>query len=124
MKRVSINYAIAVGTIWVNIPVIPLMFTPICFWILLLAPNPDHPATPKELGVLLALFVLGFVIAWSWWSYAVPRWRIWAYGRVDDIAALKTRAVQVGLTWPDGYVFERTECKPKDQVKRARELDR
>jgi len=76
-KRVPVSYAVAVGTRWVNLPVIPLMFAPVCLWML-----------------LLAQFSLEFVIAWFWWSYMVPRWCIWAYEGVDDIAALKARAVQ------------------------------
>jgi hypothetical protein len=68
-------------------------------------------------------FAVGFVAAWSWWSYAVPRWRIWAYEHVDNISLLKTRAVQARLTWPDGHVFERTEFKSVEQTKRQRELE-
>lgn len=66
----------------------------------------------------------GFVIAWLWWSVMVPRWRLWAYERVDDIAELKRAAVAVGLIWPDGWILERTEIKSKAHAARERELER
>jgi hypothetical protein len=42
---------------------------------------------------------------------------------VDDIPKLKEQAVAVGLTWPDGHVFENTEIKTEEQRRRERELD-
>jgi hypothetical protein len=74
----------------------------------------------KWVGLPVAL--AGFVLAWSWWSLTIARWRVWAYERVDDIHALKKSAVNVGLTWPDGHVFSRTEMKTKALISREQEL--
>jgi hypothetical protein len=65
----------------------------------------------KGLSVLL-----GIVAAWVWWSFQVPRWRIWALQHVDDIETLHQRAVQVGIEWSYGSVFERTEIKTRQQL--------
>ncbi|NOX67916.1 MAG: hypothetical protein GXP15_01905 [Gammaproteobacteria bacterium] len=73
-------------------------------------------------GFVVAIF--GFFLAWLWWSISVPRWRIWAYANVEDIQALKQRAVDVGLTWPDGHVFGKTEIKTPEMRDREHELDR
>jgi hypothetical protein len=66
-------------------------------------------------GPLVAFaMIAGFALAWLWWSLSVPRWRLWAYERVTDIPRLKARAIEAGLTWPDGSVFGRTEIKSAD----------
>lgn len=69
------------------------------------------------------VFLSGFVFAWSWWSLTVPRWRVWAYENVEDTAALKRKAVEVGLTWPDGHFFSKTEIKSRKLRDRERKLD-
>ena len=68
--------------------------------------------------------LVGVAGGWIWWAYAVPRWRLWAYERVQNIAKLKVRAVQVGLTWPDGHRFERTEFRSESDTLKLRELER
>jgi hypothetical protein len=73
--------------------------------------------------LILPLFAGGFVLAWSWWSLMIPKWRLWAYERVTDIPRLKTMAVNVGLTWPDGSLFSRTEIKSREHALRERQLD-
>ena len=78
---------------------------------------------------LLAVFMIfsvvsGFILAWTWWSVMVPKWRLWAYRRVDDIFQLKAKAVEVGLTWPDGHFFEQTEIKSKAHERAEQELVR
>jgi hypothetical protein len=73
---------------------------------------------------LVAAIVGGFVLVWSWWSVMVPKWHLWAYRRVNDIAKLKAVAVAVGLTWPDGHFFERTELKSSEHAAEERELER
>ncbi len=69
------------------------------------------------------VFIVGFIVAWLWWPLSVPKWRLWAMQRVDDISELKERAVGAGLTWPDGHFFERTEIKSKEHELRERETD-
>lgn len=53
----------------------------------------------------------GILVAWAWWSFRVPQWRIWALQHVEDIENLHKRAVQIGIEWPYGHIFERTEIK-------------
>ena len=60
----------------------------------------------------LALAVAGLVCGWSTWSVLVPRWRLWAYQRVDDVPALLEEAAQRQVIWPKGSFFERTEYRP------------
>lgn len=117
---ISVTRAIWVGLIAVNGPVLLIMFGP-----LLLFGQMVNQGTIARTYNWLGLIVLavGFVLAWLWWSISVPRWRLWAYERVTDIPLLKVRAVTVGLTWPDGHVFGKTEIKSKSHVQREHELD-
>ena len=84
---------------------------------------------PSGVGLVLAPAVgvvglaAGFVLAWLWWTLAVPRWRVWAYERVGDIGELKQQAVMGGLLWPDGSFFERTEIRSPAQKRRIAELE-
>tara|TARA_R110002072_G_scaffold237139_1_gene394625 strand:- start:222 stop:566 length:345 start_codon:yes stop_codon:yes gene_type:complete len=107
--------AIVIGLLTVNIPVLILMVCPL---FLLLQFNPE----PGALGVIV--FFSGFVFAWLWWSLSVPKWRLWAYSRVQDINALKTAAVSAGLTWPDGSFFEKTEIKSAKHAAKERSYER
>ncbi len=72
-------------------------------------------------------FVIGWPLAWLSWSYNSPRWKVWAYRRVDDLPRLKQLAVDDRLIWPDGHLFERTEIKTKavrDELRRLEESKR
>jgi hypothetical protein len=59
----------------------------------------------------------GWVAAWTWWSWSVPQWRIWALRNCVDWPALRKQAVAGGLIWPDGWIFEKTELKSAEQRK-------
>ena len=60
-------------------------------------------------------FLPCWILAWTAWSVLVPRWRVWAYERVDDLDELKRLARERNLIWPDGHFFERTELRSKAQ---------
>ena len=124
-KDISVSAAMVCGLLYVNGPVSVLMFTPM-IWCLAYFPWLSR-TLGTEWYVFFAfclVFLVGVACGWIWWAYAVPRWRLWAYERVRDIAKLKVRAVQVGLTWPDGHLFERTEFRSESNTLRQRELER
>lgn len=98
----SIRRAVLIGMIVVNGPVFALLVASIYLpvWFI------------PQLGAwALLLFLFVFSLAWLWWSLSVPRWRVWAFERVDSIAELKLAAVAAGVIWPDGHFFGRTEIK-------------
>lgn len=61
---------------------------------------------------MCASVLLGFISAWVWWSYFVPRWREWALKQPGVTADELQKAAEVAtLVWPKGHFFEKTELK-------------
>jgi hypothetical protein len=127
-QGLSVWKAIGAGLLWINLPVLVIICgAPIVPALVLVMYRPDDAAAldpDSVVWLVVSGLAAGFVIAWLWWSVMVPRWRLWAYERVDDIAKLKRVAVAVGLIWPDGWIFERTEIKSKAHAARERALER
>jgi hypothetical protein len=64
----------------------------------------------------------GATAGWLWWSWSLPRWKAWAYERVEDLPKLKVYAFRTGLCWPSGHPLERTEYVPaklRSRIQRA-----
>ncbi len=59
--------------------------------------------------------LLGCGVAWIWWSWTVQKWRRWALSRGASPDHVQRLAAATGLTWPRGWIFERTEFRPKDR---------
>ena len=123
MTTVTIDAAISRGTRIVNIPVLMFLVAPAVVFV-----GGRHSVAiliGEKAFILMVgvLFVLCFACAWLWWSIHVPKWRLWAYERVDNIPELKRRAVAAGLIWPDGSIFSRTEIKSAAHAARERELE-
>jgi hypothetical protein len=61
-------------------------------------------------------FVLGFIVAWLWWSIFVPRWREWARSQGADEERTQSLAERSLLVWPKGSIFEKTEFRPRKKA--------
>jgi hypothetical protein len=97
--------AIAVGLVWVNVPAVALVGGVPAAGLLVFRASGEavNMRGASVVWLVAGLIALGFVLGWVWWSVMVPRWRLWAYERVGDIAELKRWAVAAGITWPDGW---------------------
>jgi hypothetical protein len=71
----------------------------------------------------LAAFALSFVGSWLVWSVQIPRWRLWAYQRVEDIELLKELAVERQYIWPEGSFFQKTELMSQSVRNQLRTLE-
>lgn len=123
MTRLSITSAVVVGTLWVNVPILPLMFGPLAAFVHFGPRYVSRPSTSFVVTAVLAFLLLGFVVAWCWWAYMVPRWRVWAWQRVDDLRGLRASAVSAGLIWPKGHLFERAEIRPRPLDAKLKDLE-
>jgi len=126
-KRWNVEAAVGVGFIWVNGVAMAGGSLPFAALALLL-PNKTQFSILDAMGiwaVILVPVVMGgvfLVFSWLAWSSQITVWRLWAYRRVDDVAALKAAATG-SLIWPDGHLFERTEFRSRDQVEELYRLE-
>jgi hypothetical protein len=102
--------AVVVGTLVVNVPVLAFIVGGV-------------PLSSRfGLSVTPALF-LSAIAGWVWWSFWIPKWRLWAYRRVASTGELQRFALRSGLVWPKGSRFERTEIKSPEHRRLESELE-
>lgn len=106
------NTLVARGLLWVYGPIIAFVFVSwlVSTWLtesVLQVENPDFTK-------VLVLFG-SIIIGWIWWSYRIVKWKYWAFSQVqpDESKKLYNRAVAVGLIWPTGSRFNKTEIWTK-----------
>jgi hypothetical protein len=108
--KLSIGRAILIGELVVNVPVIGLLVGITAAIGSLL----EHiTGRPDASAITITSFAIAFIVAWAWWSFATPRWLIWAMKRVADPLALKNAAVG-SILWPDqglGRFFNGTQWR-------------
>lgn len=73
---------------------------------------------------LLTLLIGGLIIAFVSRSFAITYWKIWAYENVNNVHALKARAIQDKIIWPDNSFLQKTEIKTKSQKAKLKELEK
>jgi len=105
----TIDNAVNRGLIFVNGPVILIMFG-LSGWLMYAAAIKIIPWYFIPLGILI-----GPCVAWLFWSFAITKWRIWAFRKVENHSELKHSAVLAGLIWEDGSFFEKTEIRTKNE---------
>ncbi len=115
-KTISIGKAIFVGQLVVNLPVLIIILVVSGLGILLTLSFLE-PLSSLQVWVLILGFVTPIIVGasagWLWWSFSVPRWRRWALQNGAPEDELQARAVVVGLVWPKGSFFEKTEFRLK-----------
>lgn len=111
-EQVSVDKAIIKGHFIINLPVMIIMFgiPGIAMYLF------SEKIIPNwSIGIS---FFLGFGLAWTYWSFSVTKWRLWAFENVRNVHELKKRAIQSGLIWSDTKWFNKTELKSeKDKLK-------
>ncbi|MDQ3818791.1 MAG: hypothetical protein M3362_14085 [Acidobacteriota bacterium] len=102
-QALSVWKAILVGQLFVTLPVLIIMFGILLFGVTI----------KRDLWWLF--LAIGFFLGWVWWSFTISRWRRWAIRRGAPADRLQKWAVATGLTWPKGWIFEKTEAKIDDE---------
>jgi len=115
---ITVDKALMRGQFMINVPVIVIIFS-VMGLLSYLAIVELIPFYFVALSVLI-----GPVVAWIYWSFAITYWRIWAFSNVDDVHELRNLAVSGKLIWPDGSFFERTEIRTKKQKILIKELEK
>ena len=55
------------------------------------------------------------IVCAIWWSIAITKWRIWAFGNCRNVHELKRRAINEKLIGSDGGIFQKIEFRTKKQ---------
>ena len=113
-RDLSPGRAVLVGSLVVNVPVFAF----------LLGPAFAASRLGYERWLIYSVFGASFFIAWGWWSFSLPRWRLWAYQRVKSTGEVHSRALAAGLVWRRGSLWERTEFRTAVMRQRQHELER
>lgn len=112
------------GLLSVNGPVLILLCSaPIAGLVVWQMSDPWIPAIVSGFVGLMSAFLV-WCLAWLAWAINAPRWRLWAYERVDNLDRLHGWAVSFGILWSEGHFFERTEIYPgrlRERVEAARQ---
>lgn len=70
-----------------------------------------------ESQYVLLGFLVGFLFAWLYWSFAITQWRIWALSKTEDPFELRLEAETVELIWPEGSFFlKKRKLEPLDRI--------
>jgi hypothetical protein len=118
MEQVTVDAALRRGNL--QLKMVPIAIMLLC----MVMPFVVVEVVDVHIGLLFAAgFLGGFVLGWLWWSFAVTRWRIWAYTHVRNIHELMEVAVAEKLIWPKGSFFERTEMRTKAQRELLQQLE-
>jgi len=123
MRRISVAYAICVGYAWIVLPIFLIGLGSLAGLVACLAITDGRPFSLAHVALIAAAGMIALVAPWLWWSFTVPRWRLWAYQRVDDIGDLNRWAVRLSLIWPEGHPFERTEIRPERLAAQLRDIE-
>ena len=113
MEKISVKAAIGRGLWIVNGPLTVVTFG--LLFIVLRFSN-THPLTS------ISVIAAGFVLCWTYWSFAITKWKLWAYAHAENIVELKKAAVKAYLIWPDDSLFNRTEIKSAREAAVENEL--
>ena len=116
--QITVNKAIKKGHWMINYPILGIMI--IGFGLTI------YVSTIFKNGwtSILIGFILTFCVMWLWWSVMITKWRIWAFTFCRNVHELKRRAINQGLIWRDGSIFEKTEIRSSQQKKTLKYLER
>lgn len=89
------------GVLGVSIPTLPILIGPI---MVLQTSFSVEPPMPQFIAL-----GFGFVLAWTWWSITVTRWRHWAQSGGMTAAEVQYHGERASILWPRGSFFEKTE---------------
>lgn len=75
--------------------------------------------------IMLIGFVISFISGWLVWSLFIPKWRIWAFEKIDEKfhSELKNEAIKAKLIWSDGHIFGKTEIRTEEQKAKSKAIN-
>jgi hypothetical protein len=111
-ETVTVDEALRKGKRYINLPIYVILFGMIGLSVYFVAVE-NFSGWYNATGV-----TVGFVFSYLYWSFAITKWRLWAFENVRNVHELKQRAIKEKLIWPDDSFFGRTEIRTVDQKQR------
>ena len=68
--------------------------------------------------------LLGILISWLYWSFAITKWRIWAFTNVRNVHELKIKALKNGLIFKEEGLLEKTEIRNFEEKEKLKQLEK
>lgn len=125
MSNISQQQALNRAFWMIKVPSMSLLFGPLITYVALAKLQIVPSIGYAGLKWALPCFLVAFIGSWLTWSVQVPRWRLWAYRRVDDVLLLEHLAVERQLIWPPGSIFEKTEImsqSARSEIQKLRKM--
>jgi len=65
--------------------------------------------------IVAIIVIIAVMLGWLWWSYKIVKWKFWAFSQLDyeESEELYIKSIEVGLIWPTGNIFNKTEIWTK-----------
>ena len=123
-EKKSIQEVIQWGQILINIPAVAIAFSLVIFAFNFEELFLDEPFDLHIIWrglILLFAFIIGIILSWLYWSFTIPKWRVWAYKNVpkNEWEDLMWAAVDAKLIWTPGHVFEETEMRDEEATEKT-----
>jgi len=79
----------------------------------------------KDNLIVVLILIIALGIGWFWWSYKIVKWKIRAFSQInlEQAYELYDRAIGVGLIWPTGSIFNKTEIWTEEDKKKWLEIN-
>lgn len=107
-ETITVAEAISRGKKMVNVPQFLIFFISIGLCIFLTV---EFNVSP---WIILAGFVIGFLLMWVFWAYTITKWRLWAFENVRNVHELRRKALEAKLIRPEGSFWDRTLIQTMD----------
>ena len=122
IKPMSRSKPVLVGLVTVYGPSILFVFgcAIMGYWAAASLFNSEIP----EIAAMFSAFIAA-PVGWIWWSYQIVKWKCWAFSTVTekDAQVLFDRAIKVGLIWPNGSIFNKTEIWTQRDKEKWKKID-
>jgi hypothetical protein len=102
-ETVTVDEAIAKAQRTINLPVILFIIGGIGGTVYV-ASQKILPYWVIPIGIVLAIG-----LGWLYWSFMIPKWKVWAFENVRNVHELQKRAVREKLIWAEGSFWNKTE---------------
>lgn len=75
--------------------------------------------------IVMISVIIAICIGWVWWSYKIVKWKCFAFSKlsVEESYKLYSKAIGIGLIWPAGSVFNKTEIWTKQDERNWKKIN-